>query len=211
MRVLRQCKYCSLLANVKTLATQRKKWTRLMFSAVFWVVLPCKMISFYTAVQPRRQLWTSYSPPWELEISQMNKAVIMLPNWSILQISCEPTSSYRWPIGSLPSLCMLCTASTLHQGRLHPAGINSWCVDSNISAMMPQYLTWRIEESRSSCSRFKSATSRIWNTTATLGKIDCYWTWKSRTLVHVNFCSLSLWSRQSQSPVTTNGRSVRPS
>jgi hypothetical protein len=31
-----------------------------MFRAVFWVVLPCKMIvgrqSFYTAVQPRRQL-----------------------------------------------------------------------------------------------------------------------------------------------------------
>jgi hypothetical protein len=26
--------------------------------------------SFYTAVYPRRQLWTSYSPPWELEISQ---------------------------------------------------------------------------------------------------------------------------------------------
>jgi hypothetical protein len=25
--------------------------------------------SFYTAVYPRRQLWTSYSPPWELEIS----------------------------------------------------------------------------------------------------------------------------------------------
>jgi hypothetical protein len=24
---------------------------------------------FYTAVHPRRQLWTSYSPPWELEIS----------------------------------------------------------------------------------------------------------------------------------------------
>jgi hypothetical protein len=23
--------------------------------------------SIYTAVQPRRQLWTSYSPPWELE------------------------------------------------------------------------------------------------------------------------------------------------
>jgi hypothetical protein len=28
--------------------------------------------SFYTAVQLRRQLWTSYSPPWELEISQMD-------------------------------------------------------------------------------------------------------------------------------------------
>jgi hypothetical protein len=25
--------------------------------------------SFYTTVYPRRQLWTSYSPPWELEIS----------------------------------------------------------------------------------------------------------------------------------------------
>jgi hypothetical protein len=25
--------------------------------------------SFYTAVHPRRQIWTSYSPPWELEIS----------------------------------------------------------------------------------------------------------------------------------------------
>jgi hypothetical protein len=25
--------------------------------------------SFYMAVYPRRQLWTSYSPPWELEIS----------------------------------------------------------------------------------------------------------------------------------------------
>jgi hypothetical protein len=24
---------------------------------------------FYTAVHPRRQIWTSYSPPWELEIS----------------------------------------------------------------------------------------------------------------------------------------------
>jgi len=29
--------------------------------------------SIYTAVQPRRQLWTSYSPPWELEISQSYK------------------------------------------------------------------------------------------------------------------------------------------
>jgi hypothetical protein len=28
--------------------------------------------SFYTAVHPRRQFWTSYSPPWELEISHMH-------------------------------------------------------------------------------------------------------------------------------------------
>jgi hypothetical protein len=26
---------------------------------------------FYTALHPRRQFWTSYSPPWELEISQI--------------------------------------------------------------------------------------------------------------------------------------------
>jgi hypothetical protein len=48
------------------------------------VFLPCKITvdrgfrgayclhhqgwSFYTAVYPRRQFWTSYSPPWELEI-----------------------------------------------------------------------------------------------------------------------------------------------
>jgi hypothetical protein len=31
--------------------------------------------SFYTAVQPRRQLWTSYSPPWELEISRKTKVL----------------------------------------------------------------------------------------------------------------------------------------
>jgi hypothetical protein len=49
-----------------------------MFRAVFWVVhhdgssthlWNVGRQSFYTAVQPRRQLWTSYSPPWELEIS----------------------------------------------------------------------------------------------------------------------------------------------
>jgi hypothetical protein len=58
------------------------------FRFVFWVVLPCKIIVdrrfrgtcclhhqgnhhqlFYMAVQPRRQIWTSYSPPRELEIS----------------------------------------------------------------------------------------------------------------------------------------------
>jgi hypothetical protein len=44
-----------------------------MLRIVFWDVLPCKIIVdrrlFYTAVHPRRQFWTSYSPPWELEIS----------------------------------------------------------------------------------------------------------------------------------------------
>jgi hypothetical protein len=37
-----------------------------------WQLYAINMVNtdvFYTAVQPRRQLWTSYSPPWELEIS----------------------------------------------------------------------------------------------------------------------------------------------
>jgi hypothetical protein len=59
--------------------------TTTTFRVVFWDILLCKIIaddggsthlwnvgrqSFYTAVYPRRQLWTSYSPLWELEISQ---------------------------------------------------------------------------------------------------------------------------------------------
>jgi hypothetical protein len=60
-----------------------------LFRIVFWDVLPCKITVetiipddggstylwnvsrqlFYTAVHPRRQFWTSYSPPWEHEIS----------------------------------------------------------------------------------------------------------------------------------------------
>jgi hypothetical protein len=38
---------------------ERHKLINKLFRAVFWVVLPCRMIdrqSFYTAVQPRRQL-----------------------------------------------------------------------------------------------------------------------------------------------------------
>jgi len=49
----------------------------MMFRAVFWVVLPCKMIvdrrfrGAYCLHHQWRQLWTSYSPPWELEISRI--------------------------------------------------------------------------------------------------------------------------------------------
>jgi hypothetical protein len=50
---------------------------------------------FYTAVNPRRQIWTSYSPPWELEIS--NRRTISLSftelfslDRSVLLASCGP-------------------------------------------------------------------------------------------------------------------------
>jgi hypothetical protein len=67
---------------------QHNKVMTTMFRVVFWDILPCKMIVdrrlrgayclhhqrwsslMMEAVYPRRQLWTSYSPPWELEISQ---------------------------------------------------------------------------------------------------------------------------------------------
>jgi hypothetical protein len=61
----------------------------MMFRIVFWDVLPCKLIvdrrfrggvlpPSSTAVHPRRQFWTSYSPPWELEISLIvvNKIIV---------------------------------------------------------------------------------------------------------------------------------------
>jgi hypothetical protein len=71
-------KQCAMESN------RMEKELGLKFRIVFWDVLPCKIIVdrrfrgtcclqhqlFYTAVHPRRQFWTSYSPPWELEISQ---------------------------------------------------------------------------------------------------------------------------------------------
>jgi hypothetical protein len=53
----------------------------------FWDILPCKMIvdrrfrgayclHHQGGVYPRRQLWTSYSPPWELEISRKLRCLL---------------------------------------------------------------------------------------------------------------------------------------
>jgi hypothetical protein len=65
--------------------SQRQNKPDTMFRVVFWDTLPCKIIIdlwnvgrqlFYTAVYLRRQLWTSYSPPWELEISQTRHVCI---------------------------------------------------------------------------------------------------------------------------------------
>jgi hypothetical protein len=65
--------------------------------------------------------------PWKKE---MNKAVTMLPNCPMFAVRLWITMPlYRWPIGSLPSTCIVCTPTALHWGRLLPAGINSWSVD----------------------------------------------------------------------------------
>jgi hypothetical protein len=73
------------------------------FRIVFWDVLPCKIIIpddggctylwnvgrqlFYTAVYPRKQFWTSYLPPWELEISPWDKLSVL--KFISLKITCS--------------------------------------------------------------------------------------------------------------------------
>jgi hypothetical protein len=71
-----------------------------------------------------------YYPMWKhssLKRKKINKAVttIKLPD-----VCSEAMNHVSLSLTSLPSTCMLCTPSTLQQGRLHPAGINSWSVDS---------------------------------------------------------------------------------
>jgi hypothetical protein len=96
---------------------------------VFWDVLPCKIIIdrrsrstcclhhqgddggvstylwnvgrqlFYTAVHPRRQIRTSYSPPWELEISHTWRWSLegfsLRRSWPTFQRCLLPPSSWR--------------------------------------------------------------------------------------------------------------------
>jgi hypothetical protein len=53
----------------------------MMIRVVFWDILPCKMIvdrrfrGAYCLHHPWWQLWTSYSPPWELEISRFSSSL----------------------------------------------------------------------------------------------------------------------------------------
>jgi hypothetical protein len=69
--------------------------------------------SFYTAVYPRRQLWTSYSPPWELEISQgglVSRLVTepgishLLSRWCCVQS--ERVAGSSWPLREM--MCSEC-------------------------------------------------------------------------------------------------------
>jgi hypothetical protein len=87
--------------------------------------------------------------------SQKMKAVALTlqnPNCPMFAVRLWITASpYRWSIGSLPSTCMLCTPPALHQGRLHPAGINSWSVDSMLdwasSDMCWVLVSWNFSKS----------------------------------------------------------------
>jgi hypothetical protein len=85
-----------------------------MYRVVFWDILPCKILS--TDVSEvrtasiirdeslRRQLWTSYSPPWELEISQYGcnyKAVSFI----FCMLLCDVMlikSGRSWWVGHIP-------------------------------------------------------------------------------------------------------------
>jgi hypothetical protein len=45
----------------------------------------------------------------------MNKAVTMLPDFPMFAVRAWVTTCLcRWPTGSLPSICMLCTPPSLH-------------------------------------------------------------------------------------------------
>jgi hypothetical protein len=88
------------------------------FRSVFWDVLPCKIIIdnctssgpddggstylwnvgrqlFYKAVHPRRQIWTSYSPPWELEISHL----LTCFKRQLYHCPDDGGSTYLWNVG----------------------------------------------------------------------------------------------------------------
>jgi hypothetical protein len=66
---------------------------------------------------PQRQKWTRL-------LQCLNCPMFAVRLWIT-------TSPYRWPVGSLPSTCMLCTPPALHKGRLHPTGTNSWSAESS--------------------------------------------------------------------------------
>jgi hypothetical protein len=69
-RIQQMEKYVSMVTKRNTISSA---WGLNKFRAVFWDILPCKMIvdrRFRGAYCLHQQLWTSYSPPWELEISQ---------------------------------------------------------------------------------------------------------------------------------------------
>jgi hypothetical protein len=116
--VWRKCNYQIYVTLVSVLV--------LMFRIVFWDVLPCKIIvdrrfrgayclHHHPSVHPRRQFWTSYSLPWELEISHSfgfflgggcwHKWAVQL-NWPItVHISPHYTHSHLYvPAFSIQSL-----------------------------------------------------------------------------------------------------------
>jgi hypothetical protein len=54
---------------------------------------------FYTAVHPRRQIWTSYSPPWELEISHQSLCATL--NMFLISMRWDYVSELWPPTGLL--------------------------------------------------------------------------------------------------------------
>jgi hypothetical protein len=97
-----------------------------MFRVVFWDILPPSSGSthlwnvgrqlFYTAVYPRRQLWTSYSLPWELEISQKLSAQCYI-FWHLprcLLLFQQPSCNWHW------------NGTTAHSPHCHPLPRDCW-------------------------------------------------------------------------------------
>jgi hypothetical protein len=86
------------------------------FATMNGSVSRCSLLSNVKTFTPQRKKWKRL-------LQCLNYPMFALRLWIT-------TTLCRWPVVSLPSTCMLCTPPALHQGRLHPAGINSWSVDS---------------------------------------------------------------------------------
>jgi hypothetical protein len=67
-------------------------------------------------ILPQRKKWTNL-------LQFLNCPIFAVRIWIT-------TPFYRWPIGNLPSTRVFCTRFAVHKGHIHPAGINSWSVDS---------------------------------------------------------------------------------
>jgi hypothetical protein len=75
--------------------------------------------SFYTAVHPRRQFWTSYSPPWELEISHSSYCVYK----KLMTFSTLPTFIHKQTINN-KFWKELKRLLSLHYSTINISGIN---------------------------------------------------------------------------------------
>jgi hypothetical protein len=80
--------FYSLVAAYRVISSSALQ--NMTFRIVFWDVLHLWNVgrqSFYTAVHPRRQFWTSYSPPWELEISHYKTYGSFVYAWFVQSLS----------------------------------------------------------------------------------------------------------------------------
>jgi hypothetical protein len=123
---------------LRNIITNYFKRIPIKFTFVFWDVLPCKIFIdrrfrgtcclhhrsvgrqlFYTAVHPRRQIWTSYSPPWELEISQNSYRLYLIFLYLRQVVYYDATVTFRLPAGAAWFTAKTATVAKIIQTLIH--------------------------------------------------------------------------------------------